>query len=117
MTTDLQHLAKIVKERRTEMKMTQKELAARVGAHEQTIGNLERGKTETDAATLARIGKVLSLNLGDSTAVLTTQVTAQAVDAIRAELITRASAMPSSVQLVYFGEVMSFVTRWTPARR
>ena len=117
MTTDLKRLADIVRERRTARGLTQRELAERVGVHEQTIGNLERGNRATDPATLAKVGKVLGVDLTSPTAVAGAQVLAQSVEAIRTELARRAESMDTAQQLVFFGEVMTFVTSWTPSRR
>lgn len=119
MTTDddLMRLADIVRERRQAKGLTQKQLAARVGAHEQTIGNLERGKTATDPSTLARIGKVLDLDLSSPAAVAATRTLTDTANAVTAEMIARADGMTLRDQIIFFGDVMTYVTEWEPSTR
>jgi transcriptional regulator with XRE-family HTH domain len=58
------HIARVIREARTTLGLTQEELAARAGLATQSLSNLERGKAAPSVVTLARISEELQIPIG-----------------------------------------------------
>ena len=56
------YYGEILKERRKELKLTQKELAERVGRERRYIANIERGETDIQLTSFLKISNALGLN-------------------------------------------------------
>lgn len=109
MTARRQQIAEAVKQARKRKGLTQTELGRRVGAHQQTIGNLERGLVDTSPELLERLEEVLGISL--STAALSAQASA---DVVRDELARRLTGLTHAEALLLVGEALRFVLDWTP---
>lgn len=57
------YYAEILKERRKELKITQKELAERVGKERSYIAHIEQGETDMQLSSFIRISNALGLHL------------------------------------------------------
>ena len=55
---------KIARERKNR-KMTQEDLAAKIGVQTATISNIERGETDTSVYTVYKIAEVLKMHIKD----------------------------------------------------
>lgn len=112
MTARRQQIAEAVRDARKAKGWTQGQLASQVGAHAQTIGNLERALVDTSPELLGKLELVLGINL--SAASLSAFASAEVV---RDELAQRLSAMTRPEALLLVGEVLRFVLDWTPNGR
>ena len=57
------YYAEILRERRKELKMTQKELAERIGRERVYINRIEKGQTDIQLSSFIRIAEALSIKL------------------------------------------------------
>jgi ribosome-binding protein aMBF1 (putative translation factor) len=57
------YYAEILKERRKELKITQKELAERIGKERSYIAHIEQGETDMQLSSFIRISRALGLHL------------------------------------------------------
>ena len=58
-------MGKMLRRARIWRKLTQAQLAAKVGVHEMTISKLERGDRQPSLALLRRLAKALKVKVGD----------------------------------------------------
>ena len=65
MNSDIQHIAKQIKQFRKERHISQEELAEKVFVSRNTISNIESGKTVIGVETLIAICEVLSVSIAD----------------------------------------------------
>lgn len=57
------YYAEILREKRKELKMTQKELAERIGRERTYINRIERGETDIQLSTFIRIAEALGIDI------------------------------------------------------
>lgn len=111
MATRQQRLvAEQIRRRRQELGWTQAQLAARVGVHAQSIGNLERALHATDPETLRKVQQ--ALNMADFSEGRLAAL--QAAEVIRDTVITKIEEMEAAQALMYVGRVLAYVDsdRW-----
>ena len=87
--TDLSELGELIRRRRTELDLSQTELAEQVGATRQWVSRLENGKNDISAQRLLSVIDALDLNL-DVRAPRTATPTATDLDTILPAAVVRA---------------------------
>lgn len=59
------HLGQLIRERRTELGLTQGEVAGRIGLTRTSVTNIERGTQAVNVATLFRMAEVLEMEVSE----------------------------------------------------
>lgn len=108
-TTRLQRLAAAVRDARQARGWTQRQLAEAVGVHPQTIGNLERASHETSPEVVEKVMRALNIDLTPGAV-----AAHDSVAVIQAQVAERLKTMSEAERMIFVGEVMRYVTRWTP---
>lgn len=102
-------LAAAVRDARRVAGMSQRDLAAAIGAHKATIGNVERGATEPAPATVRRLEQALGVDLSPDRLYRDGTVTLAVT-----ELQRKFRQVPDEYRAAFVAAMISHIVAWTP---